>query len=159
MKDLKNYACYGQMSIFDYLTDAKDKNTFAIQTLKIVESSETQDPQQLEQTQRELAKPNFDVVKAFAAKGSFFQNGKQRIRDFFLANIDPAKRITFLKKEYGQGGFGPGVRPPYTIHSADYSPKGCIVWWVNGRGDNIETIIPWKSMEKKISELISEGNY
>ena len=158
MKDLKNYSCCGQMSIFDYLTDAKDKNTFAIQTLKIAEATK-QDSQQLEQTQKELEKPKFDVIKTFATKGSFFQNGKQRIRDFFLANVDTAKRITFLKKEYGQGGFGSGIRNPYTIHSADYGPKGCIVWWVNGRGDNIETIIPWKSMEKKISELISEGNY
>ena len=62
----------------------------------------------------------FDPVKEYAIKGTGFQNGKNRVVEFFKTNNSPKERVNFLKGEYGIGGFGMPGEEPNTIKGGDH---------------------------------------
>ncbi len=57
----------------------------------------------------------------YAKRGSGFQNGKIRIRNFFAQETTKSKRAKFLKEEYGIGGFAaPRTdKSKFHLHSGD----------------------------------------
>ncbi|MBR2402588.1 MAG: hypothetical protein IKB01_07465 [Lachnospiraceae bacterium] len=129
MGSFANYSCDGQMSIFDFL------------------SSDS----------KEIA--GYEPYEDFAKIGSLFTNGKERIRDFFLKCADEKERITFLKREYGIGGFGSPIKKPCYIHSSMTDAKGSKVEFYDENMQNKTAYITFPLLSKVISKLINENNY
>lgn len=75
--NLKNYACEGQLRLFDYLEHEQEEK--AIDTNTIVD--------------REIL------------KGSGFSDGRTRIYNYFKACHSEKEKIDFIKNEYGIGGW------------------------------------------------------
>ncbi len=89
-------------------------------------------------------------------KGSGFENGKQRIADFFSEEHTAKEKQDFLKQEYGIGGWSDtffGNRSGTTWHSA----KGIDIM-VFGE-DKPRIKLTWAQTAKRIETLINNGRY
>ncbi len=89
-------------------------------------------------------------------KGSGFENGKQRIVDFFSEEHTSKEKQDFLKQEYGIGGWSDtffGNRSGTTWHSS----KGIDIM-VFGE-DKPRIKLTWAQTAKRIETLINNGKY
>lgn len=102
---------------------------------------------------------NFNPISAYAMKGSLFQNGKQRIFEYFSANKNKADRIAFLKKEYGVGGFGFVTDKPYVVHHAMHDAESHEIEYNDENGVNWKMSISYAQLENEIDRLIADGKY
>lgn len=100
---------------------------------------------------------NFNLISAYAMKGSLSQCGKQRIFEYFLAN--KKDRIAFLKEEYGIGGFGFMTNEPYVVHDARHDAKSHEIEYNDGNGVNWKMSISYAQLENEIDRLITEDKY
>lgn len=101
----------------------------------------------------------YNPIEDYARRGSGFRGGKERIRNFFSQNSNLQDRISFLKKEYGVGGFGSPGKKPFYIHSGDYNAKGHIIQYYNENLENIEMRISYSELAKVIQTMIEEDRY
>lgn len=69
-------------------------------------------------------KKHFNPIAAYAMHGSGFVKGKERITKFFSENPKKSDRVTFLKKEYGVGGFGFWSNDPCVVHQGMSDTSG-----------------------------------
>lgn len=131
------YECIGQIELFDYLSILKKENN------KIL--TEPSENEILEQT---------------VLIGSGFENGKYRIKKFFLNNTNTKDRIAFVKKEYGIGGCGYSLsKNEYGISGYDtIYGKGITVSFKSLKGMN-EYLFSWKEVVNCIDKLINNNNY
>lgn len=87
-------------------------------------------------------------------QGSGFENGKYRIVDFYATNPTNEEAVTFLKNEYGTGGWGgPGLL------NVAHDSKGITIT----KGDLVkpddEITVKWSDAAKRIRELIILDRY
>mgnify|MGYP000451979062 CR=1 FL=1 len=96
-----------------------------------------------------------EIIDNVLLEGSHVVNGKFRIYRLFQESYSIEDNITFLKKEYGEGGGG--VRGYENLHEW-HSAKGIKLTW--GLKDNApETLLTWSKVEKRLNELISSNTY
>lgn len=102
-----------------------------------------------------------DMIAEYAKTGTLMENGKERIKKFFLSNPSQNEMISFLKEEYGTGGFSEKCccNSPFKVYAADYNSKGHKFSYYNE--DMQETIVQLShnALAKKITELIAAGEY
>ena len=128
----------GQMTIFEFILDASV-------------AKETQ---------------KFNPLREFAKRGSLTVGGKLRIRKKFAETSDKKERVSFLKKEYGIGGFG-GLRTDkntYQLHDADWGMpmtknKILLTWFVPNEDVEYKEFYSFEQLHDMIQELILEGAY
>ena len=109
--------------------------------------------------QIELFPKEFDPIEEYAKLGTGVSGGKERIKDFFEHNKNLPKRIDFVKKEYGSGGFGIPERKPNTIFRADANSKGHKFVYCDEDMNEICMRITHKQVVSAISNLIERGEY
>ena len=105
---------------------------------------------------------NFDALMEFTHMGSGFQNGKARILDFFRINKSKKDRTSFLKSEYGYGGFASPRKSmdEYQLHSADHTAKNIkLSWYVPGKAESEEKTFTYEQLSDAIEECILQGSY
>lgn len=95
---------------------------------------------------------DYEIDKAIA-RGSGFENGRIRIRNFFSAHPDKNERIEMLKDEYGIGGWSHAING-YNRSHLHHDGKGIIL-----TKDDNELHLTWGRVESIIDRLIKEGSY
>ncbi len=87
--------------------------------------------------------------------GSGVQHGKFRIYEKYLSNPTETEFATFLKKEYGLGGFG-----RTDGDSQHHDGKGIKMAWRNEKGEReVEAFLKWNEVATRVADLIDDGNY
>ena len=95
------------------------------------------------------------VIDDVLLEGSHFADGKFRIYRLFQESYSTEDNITFLKKEYGEGGGG--VRN-YENLDEWHNAKGIRLTF--GLKENApETLLTWSKVEKRIKELVNADIY
>ena len=87
------------------------------------------------------------------ARGSNFENSKQRIYEYYKKDPSPAAAINFLKEEYGTGGASHDLTDG-TRAFLDHDAKGLTV-----RVGSERHTFTWAAVEKRIRQLIADGKY
>jgi N12 class adenine-specific DNA methylase len=96
-----------------------------------------------------------DIEKTLL-RGSGFENGKQRIVDFFAEEHTSKEKQLFLKDEYGVGGWSDtflGNRSGFT----NYNAKGIEIFDHGFSNPSIN--LTWSQVSKRIEVLIDNGKY
>ena len=101
----------------------------------------------------------FNPIAAYAMHGSGFVNGKERIAKFFSENLKQSDRVSFLKKEYGVGGFGFCNHDPCVVHPGESDASGHTIEYNNENGKSCEIKATYAELERAIDELIVSGKY
>ncbi|ANU54976.1 N-6 DNA methylase [Acutalibacter muris] len=95
-----------------------------------------------------------DEIDKLLIGGAHIEHSKFRIYSYFLEEHTPKERADFLKKEYGDGGFGRlGFDESHDSKGITYA-----------REDRLFTpydkvVLSWSKVEKRISALIRQGRY
>ena len=95
-----------------------------------------------------------EIDEIFVDHGSGYENGKQRIYDYFTADHTQKEKVDFLKNEYGIGGHS------HALSHATGSDE-----WHDGKGirlkkdDCYDVQISWQNAVKRIDDLIQTGRY
>ena len=105
-------------------------------------------------------KPSFvfpeELIDVVLTRGSGVFEGKMRIYEQYQKPSTPKERISFLKNEYGWGGYGPVIAG--TGINESHSGKG--IELSRGYGDDVPRILlKWNQVEKRIGELIRLDRY
>ena len=95
-----------------------------------------------------------EVDASISSRGSGFQNGKQRIYDFFRHEHTPKEKIEFLKNEYGTGGSSHALSGA-DFSGEDHDSKG--IRYKKAGCD--EVVLSWSKVSKRIEDLISKDRY
>lgn len=105
----------------------------------------------VEQRKTEFTIPQaaFDHV---LTRGSGISQGKLRIYEHFLKQESQEQNIAFLKNEYGIGGYSDPI--PESGFFEDHDAKG-----IRLTKGSIEVLYSWRTIAKRIGELISLGRY
>ena len=101
----------------------------------------------------------FNPIAAYAMHGSGFVNGKERITKFFSENQKKSDRVTFLKKEYGVGGFGFWSNDPCVVHQGMSDASGHRIEYNDENGKMCEIKVTYAELEVEIDRLIASGRY
>lgn len=101
----------------------------------------------------------FNPIAAYAMHGSGFVNGKERITKFFSENPKKSDRVTFLKKEYGVGGFGFWSNDPCVVHQGMSDASGHRIEYNDENGKMCEIKATYAELEREIDRLILEDKY
>ena len=101
----------------------------------------------------------FNPIAAYAMHGSGFVNGKERITKFFSENPKKSDRVTFLKKEYGVGGFGFWSNDPCVVHQGMSDASGHRIEYNDENGKVCEIKVTYAELEVEIGRLIASGRY
>lgn len=96
-----------------------------------------------------------DVIDSVLLEGSHVVNGKFRIYRLFQESYSTEDNITFIKKEYGEGG---GNARNYENLNEWYNAKGIKLTF--GLKENApELLLTWNKVEKRIGELVKSDLY
>ena len=115
---------------------------------------------ELEENYAESKDPAFlfppKFLDAVFTRGSGVSEGKYRIYEQFSKSLSKKENIEFLKDEYGWGGAypvltGSGINEQHDGKGIELS--------VGFSDDNAKILIPWKDVEKRLSELIKMDIY
>lgn len=106
---------------------------------------------------------NQQIIDCELVKGSGFQEGKQRIVDFFTGETTAKEKAEFLKKEYGIGGGtllyvtddNTSTMQTESIGLAEHNSKGIRLKINDGR----ELKLSWAKVVGNIEKLIQNGDY
>ena len=101
----------------------------------------------------------FNPIADYAMHGSGFVNGKERITKFFSENPKKSDRVTFLKKEYGVGGFGFWSNDPCVGHQGMSDASGHRIEYNDENGKMCEIKATYDELEREIDRLIASGRY
>ena len=97
-----------------------------------------------------------ELIDVVLTRGSGVSEGKMRIYEQYQKQSTPKERISFLKNEYGWGGYGPVIAG--TGINESHSGKG--IELSRGYGDDVPRILlKWNQVEKRIGELIRLDRY
>jgi len=105
--------------------------------------------------------PNYyNYVWDLISHGTGFVGGMDRVRNYFKQSHKTEERISFLKKEYGEGGFGmPHDGGKNLVHSSWSGAKGIKINYLDAEGIDYEELIDWKRIDKEILFLVDKGWY
>lgn len=101
----------------------------------------------------------FNPIAAYAMHGSGFVRGKERITKFFSENPKKSDRVTFLKKEYGVGGFGFWSNDPCVVHQWMSDGSGHTIEYNDENGKMCAIKVTYDELEREIDRLILEDKY
>ena len=104
----------------------------------------------------------FEPIEALALCGTGFVGGMERVLNYFSQNHSALEKASFLKNEYGIGGFGGYTKKPNGIHSMDtFSSKKYDVRFSYCDEDMnvIESGCSWKQLAETITDMVSKGTY
>ena len=138
-----------QLNLFEdtYVPPIKELPSVDTQINNIQAQEEVENTSAFEFTQK--------VIDDVLLEGSHFADGKFRIYRLFQESYSTEDNITFLKKEYGEGGGG--VRN-YENLDEWHNAKGIRLTF--GLKENApETLITWSKVEKRIKELVNADIY
>ena len=138
-----------QLNLFtdSYIPPIKNLPSVEEQINNIQAQAEVENTSAFEFTQK--------VIDDVLLEGSHFADGKFRIYRLFQENYSTEDNITFLKKEYGEGGGG--VRN-YENLDEWHNAKGIRLTF--GLKENApETLLTWSKVEKRIKELVNADIY
>lgn len=93
-----------------------------------------------------------EIEQVLVRQGTGFYNGKYRIYDFFRANPEAKKRVEFLKKEYGIGGWSSGSLNG--ISGADWNAKGIEI-----KKTDTKRFLNWPQTALIIEKMITEDRF
>lgn len=99
-----------------------------------------------------------DEIDYVLCGGSSISGGKVRIFNYFDHSHSSDENIKFLKNEYGIGGRSyalPGCDNSWEDHDA----KGINLRKGNISNPDVELLLNWKTVEKRIRELVQSGKY
>lgn len=99
-----------------------------------------------------------DEIDYVLCGGSSISGGKVRIFNYFDHGHSSDENIKFLKNEYGIGGRSyalPGCDNSWEDHDA----KGIHLRKGNISNPDVELLLNWKTVEKRIRELVQSGKY
>lgn len=104
-----------------------------------------------------------EIKEQYAFHGTGFQNGKERVQEYFLKEPNSKKRIEFLKKEYGVGGFSGPCKNPMELYggsSFPYGKKNCHeIKWKDENLAKKTDYITLDELVKVIDAMITEERY
>ncbi len=100
-----------------------------------------------------------DEIDYVLNTGSGFEQGKERIYEFFIKNNEQKDRVNFLKKEYGIGSRSPGGLGKLWSSHQDHDAKGLKLSKGKITNPFTETLLSWNVVANRISELIQDGKY
>lgn len=138
-----------QLNLFtdSYIPPIKNLPSVEEQINNIQAQAEVENTSAFEFTQK--------VIDDVLLEGSHFADGKFRIYRLFQESYSTEDNITFLKKEYGEGGGG--VRN-YENLDEWHNAKGIRLTF--GLKENApETLLTWSKVEKRIKELVNADIY
>ena len=105
---------------------------------------------------------SFNPLEALALHGTGFVDGMKRVTEYFSQNHTMAEKASFLKKEYGLGGFGSPIKKPCYIYSMDTfsnSKKDVVFSYYDEDMNDISSSCSWMDLAKTITNMISKGTY
>ena len=95
-----------------------------------------------------------DEINHVMESGSMVEGGAERIRDFFAAHSSNKERATFLKDEYGTGGYAPALLGNWQSDEF-HDSKGVVL-----KKDGCEDVrLSWEKVVSRIAALIERGRY
>ena len=138
-----------QLNLFtdSYIPPIKNLPSVEEQINNIQAQAEVENTSAFEFTQK--------VIDDVLLEGSHFADGKFRIYRLFQESYSTEDNITFLKKEYGEGGGG--VRN-YENLDEWHNAKG-IRLTLGLKENALETLLTWSKVEKRIKELVNADIY
>ena len=99
-----------------------------------------------------------DEIDYVLCGGSSISGGKVRIFNYFDHGHSSDENIKFLKNEYGIGGRSYAL-PGCDNSWEDHDGKGIRLIKGNIVNPDIELLLNWKTVEKRIRELVQSGKY
>lgn len=106
----------------------------------------------------EPTESTFNPLETLALRGTGFRNGMKRVFDYFSENHTIKEKASFLKKEYGIGGFCSPIKKPCYIHSMSTFNNVVFSYYDENMND-IESRCSWEELAKVITEMIIKGAY
>ena len=97
-----------------------------------------------------------DEIDHLLTRGGNISEGKMRIYSYFMQGHDAKERASFLRHEYGDGGFG------YIGYNESHDSKGISLTRedeISGFAGYDTVKLNWNRVEKRIHELIDAGRY
>lgn len=99
-----------------------------------------------------------DEIDYVLCGGSSISGGKVRIFNYFEQGHSKEENIKFLKNEYGIGGKTHAL-PACDNSWEDHDAKGIRLRKGNVLNSDIELLLNWKTVERRIHELVQSGIY
>lgn len=99
-----------------------------------------------------------DEIDYVLCGGSSISGGKVRIFNYFEQGHSKEENIKFLKNEYGIGGKTHAL-PACDNSWEDHDAKGIRLRKGNILNSDIELLLNWKTVERRIHELVQSGKY
>lgn len=99
-----------------------------------------------------------DEIDYVLCGGSSISGGKVRIFNYFEQGHSKEENIKFLKNEYGIGGRNYAL-PACDNSWEDHDAKGIHLRKGNISNPDVELLLNWKTVEKRIRELVQSGKY
>lgn len=99
-----------------------------------------------------------DEIDYVLCGGSSISGGKVRIFNYFEQGHSKEENIKFLKNEYGIGGKTHAL-PACDNSWEDHDAKGIRLRKGNILNSDIELLLNWKTVERRIHELVQSGIY
>ena len=104
----------------------------------------------------------FNPLEALALCGTGFVDGMKRVHNYFLENHTIHEKASFLKKEYGLGGFGSPIKKQCYIHDMNTfgnHHKDIDFSYYDENINDIHTSCSWVELAKTIADMISKNKY
>ncbi|HAX51797.1 MAG TPA: helicase [Clostridiales bacterium] len=99
-----------------------------------------------------------DEIDYTLSRGSRFENGLFRIYEYFLDSHDKVEQASFLKHEYGIGGFS-GALAGATSSFADYNSKGFQLKKGSICDPTAEVLFAWPKVAERVQKLIDTDRF
>ncbi len=97
-----------------------------------------------------------DEIDEILMRGSGFADGNLRIYAHYLNNPSKSDSISFLKEEFGTGGYTHALSRDEHSYQ-DHSPKGIFISKGNIVNPDAQILLGWEKVDKRYRELITLG--
>ena len=102
---------------------------------------------------------HFDGLAAVARHGGGTSGSKERIYDFYMQNSGLKERISFVKKECQNYGYGSPTKKPCYLRGVDFFGSKITYEYFDEIGRLRQCEATWKQLAQKIGELIQSNTY
>ncbi len=99
-----------------------------------------------------------DEIDAFLRGGGAYSDGRLSIYAFFIQEKTDKEKTDFIKESYGIGGQSHALSGADNSH-ADYSGKGVKLARGSYSEPDVEILLKWPKVAKRVAALIENGNY
>ncbi len=99
-----------------------------------------------------------DEIDAFLQGGGAYPDGRLTTYAFFIQDKTDKEKTDFIKERYGIGGCSHALSGADNSH-ADYSGKGLKLARGSFSNPDVEILLKWPKVAKRVAALIENGNY